>query len=763
MKLIKCHIENFGTLHLADIDFNNGLTVIKEDNGFGKSTLAMFIKSMFYGLPQTTKRSIDENDRKKYTPWQGGAFGGTLDFEIGDKQYRIERYFATKEKDDTCTVYDLKTNKSTIELTDDIGGTLFGIDAESFERSIYMPQTKVSTEMNNSLRAKLTGLVENSDDISNFDNAVSALEKRIREYSVLNGARGAIADKSAEIQHLQQKKNDAQTAAENLQKVLQRLDGHKRQREKFSNEIIEIRKKITALSEQAATLEQAKRREEWANNLSTLNNKAASLKLRYPNGLPSEVTLQEMSDTAKMYSEAVAEIGVLKSDSADRQDLEAINGYFGNNVPTEQEISDCRTLINQNIRDKASAEALAVQLDGENETITEDKKSVKPLVILAIVLAVLGGVAMVWQLVIGIIVLVLGLVLFGAGGFVYLKNMIFSNNVAKKDLSDVRRDYDSLIEKIDLAEKRILEFTSRFSDLEPSIVLETVAQNLRDRAKLSKSVADAEQKLASKQDRAAGCKQDLTEFFSKYGIGLEGDFSDLLNTVKADCKLADEVANGIAEAERKLAEIPETVLLAASDTAISDKDELVKKENETNLQLSALDEEISSLEVSARKLTADCDGIDVIEEDLENAKEQKAEMERKFLVLKTTLELLKASKNDLSLKYLDRMTKGFEKYSGIIMGEDQGSLINTDLEVRLDKNGASRDKEFFSRGVRDMIDIAMRMALTDALYDGEKPMLILDDPFVNLDDRRLSNAMSLLKKLAQEQQIIYLTCHSSRC
>ena len=33
----------------------------------------------------------------------------------------IERYFATKEKDDTCTVYDLKTNKSTIELTDDIG------------------------------------------------------------------------------------------------------------------------------------------------------------------------------------------------------------------------------------------------------------------------------------------------------------------------------------------------------------------------------------------------------------------------------------------------------------------------------------------------------------------------------------------------------------------------------------------------------------------------------------------------------------------
>lgn len=763
MKLIKCHIENFGTLQAADIDFNGGLTVIKEDNGFGKSTLAVFIKSMFYGLSQTTKRSIDENDRKKYTPWQGGAFGGTLDFEMGDKQYRIERYFAAKEKDDTCTVYDLKTNKPTAELTDDIGGMLFGIDAESFERSIYMPQTKPSTEMNNSLRAKLTGLVENSDDINNFDNAVSVLEKRIREYSVLNGARGAIADKSAEIQTLEQKKNDAQTAAQNLDNVLQKLDGYKKQREEIADEITAIRKKITELSEQAATVEQAKRREEWADKLSKLNIKATSLKLRYPNGMPDEATLLEMSDTARMYSEMVAEIGVLEADSDDRQELEDLNRYFGDNIPTEQEISDCRVLINQNIRDKASAEALAVQLESNKEATPSGKTAVKPLIILAIVLAVLGAVAMVWQLIVGIAVLALGIILLGAGGFVYLKNMISSNGASQKYLNDVQFEYNSLLEKIESAEAKIIGFTSKYSDSEPSEVLETVAQNLRDRAKLLNSVADAEQKLALKRDRATGCKQELTEFFSEYGIGLEGDFPDRLNTVKADLNLADLAEKGIAEAKQKLAEIPETVASEVSDTAPADKDELVREEGETTSQLSALDREISSLEISARKLTAECDGLDTIEEDLENAKEQKCEMERKYLVLKTTLELLKESKNDLSLKYLDRMTQGFEKYSGIIMGEEQGSMINTDLEVRLNKNGASRDKEFFSHGVRDMIDIAMRMALTDALYDGEKPMLILDDPFVNLDDQRLSNAMSLLKKLSDEQQIIYLTCHSSRC
>ena len=63
---------------------------------------------------------------------------------------------------------------------------------------------------------------------------------------------------------------------------------------------------------------------------------------------------------------------------------------------------------------------------------------------------------------------------------------------------------------------------------------------------------------------------------------------------------------------------------------------------------------------------------------------------------------------------------------------------------------------------QDMLNICMRLSLADALYDGEKPMLILDDPFVNLDDDRLINAMELLKKLAEDRQIIYLTCHSSR-
>ena len=65
MKLLECHVDNFGKLSNYDYRFSEGLTVIQEPNGFGKSTLAAFIKAMLYGFPRTAGRSVAGNERKK--------------------------------------------------------------------------------------------------------------------------------------------------------------------------------------------------------------------------------------------------------------------------------------------------------------------------------------------------------------------------------------------------------------------------------------------------------------------------------------------------------------------------------------------------------------------------------------------------------------------------------------------------------------------------------------------------------------------------
>ena len=66
MKLISCHIENFGKLHDWSHDFTSGSNVFCEDNGWGKSTLASFIKVMFYGFSGDGKHSDTENERHHY-------------------------------------------------------------------------------------------------------------------------------------------------------------------------------------------------------------------------------------------------------------------------------------------------------------------------------------------------------------------------------------------------------------------------------------------------------------------------------------------------------------------------------------------------------------------------------------------------------------------------------------------------------------------------------------------------------------------------
>ena len=66
MKLVKCYVSSFGKLKDFSVDFNDGLNIIKQDNGWGKSTLSMFIKSMFYGIKGSNKHSIEDNERNLF-------------------------------------------------------------------------------------------------------------------------------------------------------------------------------------------------------------------------------------------------------------------------------------------------------------------------------------------------------------------------------------------------------------------------------------------------------------------------------------------------------------------------------------------------------------------------------------------------------------------------------------------------------------------------------------------------------------------------
>ena len=79
MRLISCHIENFGKWSDKDISFSDGINSFCMNNGEGKTTLAVFIKAMFYGLKGYTESTKVFLDRRHFAPFSGGAFGGNSD------------------------------------------------------------------------------------------------------------------------------------------------------------------------------------------------------------------------------------------------------------------------------------------------------------------------------------------------------------------------------------------------------------------------------------------------------------------------------------------------------------------------------------------------------------------------------------------------------------------------------------------------------------------------------------------------------------
>ena len=228
MKLVSCYISGFGQIKEYAYDFSEGLDAICQENGWGKTTFSVFIKAMFYGM-EYSARTKALTERKHYLPWDGSSCGGNLVFEVNGKQYRVERTFGRRDKDDTFALVDVLTGMPSTDFSENLGEELFQVDRESFEKSIFIPQSAIATAMTDSLNAKMGDLASAKDDINNFDAAVSRVAEVRKNYTrkseVNNGKLNIIKDELSKCNEMVDKKPAV-------------LDGYYKQ-----NELLEEKKK----------------------------------------------------------------------------------------------------------------------------------------------------------------------------------------------------------------------------------------------------------------------------------------------------------------------------------------------------------------------------------------------------------------------------------------------------------------------------------------------------------------------------------------
>lgn len=127
---------------------------------------------------------------------------------------------------------------------------------------------------------------------------------------------------------------------------------------------------------------------------------------------------------------------------------------------------------------------------------------------------------------------------------------------------------------------------------------------------------------------------------------------------------------------------------------------------------------------------------------------------------------LRKAKDSMTARYSDPIRRSFAYYWERITGYSAAGIsVDADTNVSIQELGRRRTSLELSRGYSDLAGICLRAALADAMYPpgrGERPPLILDDPFTNLDDEKTRGALRFLDELGKKYQILYLTCSESR-
>lgn len=172
-------------------------------------------------------------------------------------------------------------------------------------------------------------------------------------------------------------------------------------------------------------------------------------------------------------------------------------------------------------------------------------------------------------------------------------------------------------------------------------------------------------------------------------------------------------------------------------------------------------------QVSAKKFN--------LENEIENRQEElailqgnknKLETERtdgleKIELLKKTMSFLKMARENVSERFVAPLNENFKHLFEGFKGLEKVSIDSSLNPWVLTSQGA-KNVEFLSQGYRDLVVICQRFSLLDKVYKQEKPCIILDDSFVNLDDQNFAMVKPILKELAASYQVLYFSCSESR-
>jgi exonuclease SbcC len=331
-----------------------------------------------------------------------------------------------------------------------------------------------------------------------------------------------------------------------------------------------------------------------------------------------------------------------------------------------------------------------------------------------------------------------------------LEDLLKKLNVKSLEEAEaVNKAYEGQAAKVENAQSMLQEDLgeSKYEDLKKRAKGVKVQKPTRELETILNELAETKAEISGLKTTVADLKERLGEYAQEYVSHKK--LVEKLGDIGSASKKNEEELSGLKP-------LPADVKDAAE--FISRYEEIESRLRESTAEHNQLIQERIRLEAKSPDRS-----VEEFERDLAEAEEKFDREHKKGMAIarikETTEELLtemdsttfEGLEKDIS-GLMQRMTGG--RYKTVEMDEIVPSGFHR-------KDGVIMPYDNLSTGTKDVLGIALRLAITKRFLEYKEGFVIMDDPLVDLDPNRQSKAAEAIKDFAEEKQLIVLTCHPS--
>lgn len=250
---------------------------------------------------------------------------------------------------------------------------------------------------------------------------------------------------------------------------------------------------------------------------------------------------------------------------------------------------------------------------------------------------------------------------------------------------------------------------------------------------------------------------DLDIFIKEYRMKLR-KLQELNNNLKSI-----EKTYSVLIKDRDINEIRESLkeLINNQDyCSYETEEEIDKEEKVKSKELIQCEKDIKDIENKINSRMIGKRSLVQIEEDIKKVSDQKDRCKKELTSIDLAMETLKESMNEVRRTVGPALNESVSNIFGDLTDNKYEEIkvdSNYDMLVR-SKNNLFKGN-YLSNGTYDQLYLSLRIALIELLFKDEKCSLILDDAFVQYDDKRRERAlMTIYEKI--RGQILVFTCHT---